>query len=456
MIKTRRQPPEPGQRPTLRSFKIGAAALLLLLAGCSDGTFFGEKEGPPLPGTRVAILEASRSIIPQAEVAGVQVTVPAPEERVNWPQSVGRASHVGGNPALAQTLQVLWRNTDAVGAKDEARRPLSPPIIANGRVFVLDAVLNVRAYDAETGEELWAVGTAPPGEHDGFGGGLATDGVRVYVAGGHSQALALEADTGRLFWRKDLPGPVRSAPTTRDGQLFIVTADNRLIALRTEDGERIWDVPGGSTGAALLGGASPAANNDAVVAALTTGEVLAVRRANGRGVWRNSLAALRRFDFGAKLSDIAGHPVLTNDAVYAVSAAGRAAAFSLRTGNAIWEQRVGSTQTPWVAGDWVYIMTTDAELVCLDRHRGFVRWVVALPRYEDVEDQSGEYFYAGPVMAGGNLVLVRSDGELSLHSPETGAVIGTFDAGDDVILPPVIANQALYILADNGALTALR
>ena len=440
----------------MRNFKIGAAALLLLLAGCSGNTFFGENEEPPLPGERIAILEESRSIIPQAVVEDVPVTVPPADVRENWPQAAGSSSHLGGNPALSTTPTALWSNSAAAGARDEARRPLTPPIVANGRIFIMDAVLNVRAYDAESGQQLWAVGTAPPGEHDGFGGGLATDGLRVYAVGGHSQALALEADTGRLFWRKDLPDPVRSAPTIRAGTLFIVTADNRLIALNAEDGERAWDVPGGSSGATLLGGASPAANDSTVVAALGTGEILSVRAANGREIWRNSLAALRRFDFGAKLSDIAGHPVMADDTIYAVSAAGRAAGFSLRTGNAIWEQRIGSTQTPWIAGDWMYVMTTEAELVCLDRHRGYVRWVMPLPRYEDPEDQSGEYFYSGPVMAGGQLILVRSDGEISMHYPETGATVSTIDTGNDTILPPVIANQTLYILAEDGTLSAYR
>lgn len=457
MTRKRRLRPAPGQRLTLRNFKNGAAALLLLLAaGCSEGAFFGEKEEPPLPGARITILDASRSIVPQPEMADVPVTVPPAEERRDWPQSLGGSTHVGGNQALGPALKVLWSNSNAVGERDEARMSLTPPVVSNGRIFVLDAVLNVRAYDAETGNELWAVGTAPQGEHDGFGGGLAADGDRVFVAGGHGQALALEASTGRFFWRKELPGPVRSAPTVRSGQLFIVTVDNRLIALRTEDGERTWDVPGGLAGAGLLGGASPAANDEAVVAALTTGEIMAVLTANGREVWRNSLAALRRYDFGAKLSEIAGDPVMADEVIYASSAAGRTAAFSLRTGNAIWEQRVGSPQTPWLAGEWLYIVTTDAELVCLDRRRGFVRWVMALPRYEDPEDKTGEYFYAGPVMAGGNLILVRSDGQLSVHSPETGAQTGTIGSEGDAILPPVIANQTLYILANDGTLTAFR
>jgi outer membrane protein assembly factor BamB len=357
---------------------------------------------------------------------------------------------------LSDSPQELWQVSSPVGARDSARRPLSPPVVAGGRVFVLDAVLNVRAYDADTGAELWAVGTAAEGEHDGFGGGLAADGERVFMAGGHGQVLALEASTGRLFWRTQVSGPVRGAPNLDRGQLHIVTADNRLIALRADDGAQIWDLPGGSAGAGFLGGASPASNGEAVVAALTTGEILAVRAANGREVWRNSLGSLRRFDFGAKLSDIVGSPVLSDNVLYAASAAGRMAAFSMRTGNQIWEQRLGSVHSPWVAGDWVYAVSTEAELVALDRRRGFVRWVAPLPRYEDPEDQEGKYLYAGPVMADGRLIIVRSDGEVMVHAVEDGAPLAQWDSGGETILPPIVAGGTLFLLADNGTLTAYR
>lgn len=441
----------------MRISKVSSAlALVLLLAGCADGTFFGESEGPPLPGERIAILEASRSIAAQEEVAGVPVTAPPPEERADWPQTLGGASHYGGNLVLSGSPQQLWRVSSPVGARDSARRPLSPPVVAGGRIFVLDAVLNVRAYDVNTGAELWAVGTAAEGEHDGFGGGLATDGERVFMVGGHGQALALEASTGRLFWRTRLSGPVRGAPNLDRGLLFLVTADNRLIALRADDGAQVWDVPGGAAGAGLLGAATPASDGDAVVAALTTGEILAVRAVNGREVWRNSLGALRRFDFGAKLSDIVGSPVLDGNVLYAAGAAGRTAAFSMRTGNQIWEQRLGSTQSPWVAGDWVYAVSTEAELVALDRRRGYVRWVAPLPRYEDPEDQEGEYLYAGPVMAGGRLIIVRSDGEVMTLAVEDGALAAQWDSGSDTILPPIVAGGTMFLLADNGTLTAYR
>ncbi len=441
-------------RPNGAGKSLAALSLCLGLAACE--TFFGESEAPPLPGERIAILETGRTVSPHEELAGVPVQLPPAEMRPGWPQASGSADNAGGHVALNTGPTLLWETSTAVGARDEARRPLTPPVVANGRVFVLDAVLNARAYAADSGTELWAVGTAPPGEHDGFGGGLATDGERVFVAGGHGQAMALDAETGRLYWRADLPGPVRGAPTLRGGRLFIVTADNRLVALNAQSGEELWDVPGGAEEAGLLGGAAPAASDDAVVAALSTGEVVAVRAANGRELWRNSLAALRRFDFGAKLSDIGGQPVLAGDAVYAASASGRAAAFALRTGNRIWERRVGSTETPWIAGNWLFLVTTEAELAAMDRRQGLVRWVKALQRFEDPEERSGEYRYAGPVLAGENLVLIRSDGQIRFHSPETGEAVLGIDTGDETILPPVVADTTLYSLSNDGTLRAFR
>ena len=440
----------------MRSFSAIIAALALLLAGCSDNAFFGENEEPPLPGKRIPILESGRTITPQEQIAGTPVTVPEAMARGDWPQVAGNPAHYGGNLAFFASPAEIWQASTAKGAVDEARRPLAPPVAANGRVFVLDAVLNVRAYDAATGAEVWAVGTAAPGEHDGFGGGLATDGERVYIVGGHGQALALEASTGRLYWRTALPGPVRGAPALADGDLYVATADNRLLGIRADDGAIQWNVPGGVAGAGLLGAATPAVGRGAVIAALDTGEILAVRAANGREIWRNSLAALRRFDFGAKLSDIAGSPVLYENAVYAASAAGRAAAFSLRTGNQLWERRLGSSQTLWLAGDWIFALTTESELVALERRRGFVRWVFPLERYEDPEDQDGAYFYSGPVLAGGRLITVRSDGQIAFHSIEDGSPVTTIETGDDTILPPIVADGVLYLLADNGTLRAFR
>lgn len=442
----------------MRNSKRFIAALLALgLAGCGEGSFFGEDEPPPLPGERESILEASRTLTPDPALAGTPVVLPPPAGPADWPQAGGNPAHTGGHLAWSASPNLAWQSTRPVGSRDEARTLLSTPIVVQDLVLVLDSVLNVRAFRANDGGEVWAVGSALNGEHNGFGGGLASDGTLVYVAGGHRQAMALGLADGKLHWSIDLPTPVRAAPTFANENLFIQTTDDRLLALDAADGSTVWTLPGAVVaGPSVLGGAAPAVGSDVVVAAFRNGEIGLFRSPNGRELWRNSLASLGRYGFGARLSDIAGLPVLGERAVYAMSAAGRVAAFSLRTGSQVWEQRAGGIQSLWVAGDYGFMVTQQADLIGLRLADGGVAWVRPLQRFEDPEERTGEYFYAGPVLAGGRLVLVRSDGKLVMHDPANGEARGEIDIGRRTLLPPVVAGGTLYTLSEDGTLSAFR
>lgn len=97
-----------------------------------------------------------------------------------------------------------------------------------------------------------------------------------------------------------------------------------------------------------------------------------------------------------------------------------------------------------------------AELVCLNREDGRVRWVNPLQRFSDPEDQEGRLTYAGPILAGSQLAIVRSDGVLSMHDPANGAVVGERSIGRRTLLPPVVAGRTLYTLSEDGTLSAFR
>jgi outer membrane protein assembly factor BamB len=176
-------------------------------------------------------------------------------------------------------------------------------------------------------------------------------------------------------------GPMRTAPTVSGGRVFAVTIDNQLEVLSADDGRKLWNQPAISETAGLMGGSSPAVEADAVVAAFTSGELFAMRVENGRVAWQDNLAAVRRVDAISDLADIRGRPIIDRGTVFAVSHSGRMVAIDLRTGNRIWEQEIGSLESPWLAGDYIYVLTPDSEVVCLSRGDGRIRWVRPLPRY---------------------------------------------------------------------------
>jgi outer membrane protein assembly factor BamB len=439
-------------RSGVRLVLAGCAALLL--AGCD--TFLGSPEEPPLPGERVLVLRLDRTLVADPAIADLRVRLPQPYENAAWPQPGGDATHAMHHLALAENLSVLW-TADAGEAASDDQRLLSEPIVSDGRVYAMDAASVVSAFDAESGDRLWRVDLTPEDEDDDlFGGGIAAHGDRIFVTTPFARVFALDATSGEVAWESAAPAPMRSAPTVSDGRVFVLTIDNQLLALAADDGRRLWTHAAVSESAGLLGGAAPAVIGNTVIAAYSSGELFALRAETGRVLWNENLAGLQRSDALSTLADIRGRPVADRDLVIAISHSGLLSAIDLRRGSRIWDRDIGGSQSPWVAGDFVYVVDNNGELICLTRRDGRIRWIQSLPKWEDEEDQEDPIYWAGPVLAGDRLIVVGTAGQALSISPYTGDILGAIDLPSGAHLPPVVAGGTLIFLSDDARLVALR
>jgi outer membrane protein assembly factor BamB len=278
----------------------------------------------------------------------------------------------------------------------------------------------------------------------------------LFAASGFAEVVALEAKTGKEVWRRKVSGPVRGAPVAGNGRVFVVTLDNVTHALSAEDGRVLWTHTGTAEAAGLLGGTSPALSEDMLVVAYSSGELFGLRASTGRQIWADFLSLPRRTSAVSDLNDIRASPVIAGGRVYAIGNAGRMVSIVLSSGIRVWDQRISGTQTPWVAGDVLFAVTTDNDLVCLSARDGRVRWVRALPRWENEQRKRDPITWAGPVLAGDRLILSGSN-EIALSvSPYTGDVLGEIELPDGILIVPAVANRTLYFLTDDGDLIAYR
>jgi outer membrane protein assembly factor BamB len=453
-----RNSPEPILAGLRRCAALAAILMLALpVTGCeSIGRVFKDDTPPPLPGERLSVLQLEQSLEPDPDLAGLEVTVPEPFRNSQWPQAGGYPDHNMGHVALGPLLQEAWR-ADAGQGSSGAQRLVARPVAAEGVVYTLDADARVFAFDIRTGDRLWETDTRPENEStDALTGGIAVAEGRVFVTTGYASVVALDAASGQEIWRQRTSAPSRAAPTVAQGRVFVVTIENKLLTLDAATGTVQWDHAGLSETAGLLGAASPATNGTVLVVGYSSGEIYGLRPENGQSVWQDSLAAIRKIGMMASMADIRALPVISDNQVFAISHASRFLALDARNGLRIWQHTIGGTTTPVVAGNFIFVLTNENELVAMTRQDGRIRWSTALPRFEDEEDREDPITWTSPLLAGGRLILAGSNGEILEFDIKEGELERRWDARGPVMVDPLIVDDVLLVLDESARLTAYR
>ncbi len=437
--------------------RIALSALLAMgIAGCGA---LGGKDGPKTPtvGERIPILsriESGATVDPT--LAPVSVILPPAQINPDWPQAGGTANKAYGHLALSDTPSRIW--TASVAGSSNKQRLAASPVIGGGKLFVMGTDGVVTAFDADNGARIWTKSfrVSGDGSNTVFGGGVSFADDRVYVTTGFGEVAALEAENGEQVWKTKPAGPLRGSPTVAFNAVYVMTQDNQIHALNAADGTQLWAESGSVEQAGVFGVAAPAAGQGTVIAGYSSGELAAYRYENGRTLWSDALARTSISTEVGSLTDVDADPIIDRGRVYALGQGGRMAAYELVSGQRIWELNLAGISTPAVVGDWVFTLTDDAELLAIARSSGKVRWLTQLQRYRKEKKRKGPIFWVGPVLAGNRLWLGNTRGLLAYANPADGTVTEFAKLNDGVSLPPVIANQTLYVLDDGGRISAFR
>jgi outer membrane protein assembly factor BamB len=435
-----------------------ATLLAMALAASGCGIFKkGKAAGTPVLGQRIAVLTGEGDVTVDPATATLPMSLPAAAANADWTQSAGNSNHSMGQLALGGSLARAFMVQAGRGASLTARLA-APPIVANGRVYTIDTLGSVRAFDARTGAQLWAsqTPTEKGGERSLYGGGLAYDAGRIFATNGLGFVAALDERNGGIVWKVRPGGPLRGSPSVALGSIYVMSQDNQIYSLKEDNGSTNWSQAASLEIAGVFGSASPAVGQGTVVAGFSSGELNAYRYENGRMVWQDALQRTSIRTSVSSLNDIDADPVIDSGQVIAVGQGGRMVALDLTTGQRQWELNIAGIDTPWVAGDWIFVVTDQARLLCVSRTNGHIRWLTQLPQFVKPKAKKGEIDYSGPVLAGNRLIVTGSNGALIYVDPTTGSVQGQTNIGAPVSLSPVVANSTLYILDDRARLTAFR
>ncbi|MEG3087196.1 PQQ-binding-like beta-propeller repeat protein [Sphingomonas sp. PB4P5] len=442
-------------RTRAHSLRTSAAiAALIALSAC--GIFKGGKTKTPVLGDRVPILLSESAVEADKSLASVQVLLPPAETNSDWTQPGGNAAKSMGQLALPETINRVW--TAQINGGSNRQRLGAAPVVSGNRLYAIDVDATVHAFAADTGAKLWSASLVKNDDNKSarFGGGVSFDDGKLYATDGLGDVVALDASDGKELWRVKPGGPLRGAPTIAYGNVYVLSQDNQLFALAQEDGKVAWAASGSLESQGVFGVAAPAASSSTIVAGFSSGELNAYRSENGRALWQDALSRSAISTSVSSLADIDAAPVIDQGRVYAVGQGGRTVAIDVGTGRRIWSQNFAGISTPSIAGEWLFLVTDDAKLVCLSRATGMVRWISQLKAFDNEKKRSGAITWFGPIVAGNRLIVTNSDGEIVSASVASGEVGTVIDGGAPFNLAPIVVNGTLYVLDMKGRITAYR
>lgn len=454
------------------------AALLVAALGASGcatvsrlNPFDKKDEGPAElagEGQRISIIPPDQVLEPAASLKGVDFALPPAEKVTAWALPGGVVEQAMGNVDAAPDLTIAWRKSFGQGAK-RGRYLTAPPVAADGKVFLMDAEGRVAALDARSGAQLWRTATNPgDNKRDrlAFGGGVAYADGKLYVASGYRQVMQMDAGTGAIGWRAKTSESIHGAPTVAGGRMFVVALDNTLLTFDIATGAPSWTYQALSESSRILSASSPAISGDTVVSAFGSGELVALRTANGNDLWNEALSRASRTSALSEIRDIPGRPAIYQGDVFAVSHSGVFAATDLRTGQARWTLPVVGVTAPWPAGDVVYVVSKNGEVICASRENGQIFWMRPLNEGFKSKRKGGVFglggqrqnrpIWSGPLLANDRLLIVGQTGEMVVLNAKTGEITKRIDLKGSSITSPIALGDMVYVVTQEADLIAIR
>ena len=427
------------------------SGMVLSLSACETaGKIFGDEPERILPGERISVLSYQNETTPEPVLSVSQLHIPQMWQNKFWPQNGGYPNHAMGHLTLNGDLDKLW--SSKVGKGSTKRRPLiTVPVAADNMVFAMDLNARLTAFSMDKGKKLWNVKLIPEGEEKGsnVGGGIAYAQGHLFASTGYHNVVSLNPQNGEVLWETTVGTPVRAAPTVAHDKVFVVTLDNRLIALDAKTGQTAWDYTGYEETTNLLGAPSVAVDKNVVIAAFSSGEVVAFRAENGKTLWTENLSSLSQKNTLTAIADIRAMPVMDKGLVFVGNFGGKLVALDERSGRRVWQKNIGTAQTMWTAGNAVFLITTDQELIALSRDSGDIFWVRPLRKAQDEKEPS---LWHGPILAGGRLLTVSNQGKVLEINPKTGELLAKWKTGQEHVSRPFVADQKLIMQSAAGKL----
>lgn len=423
---------------------------LMALGGCELPSWVGGGPKPikRAPGERFDVIVTQPTLKPDEEALEMPIEIPEQLGTEEWRSrnDAMLSKHIG-------LTGIQNEDSATIGDGNDFSSTNGPePIVVGGYVFAMDAAGIVSAHNtSDLSQVLWTSEAGVVEDvDDQLGGGLVYADDVVFASTGYGMLLALDVRSGKTIWKTSVGTPVRGAPAYGSGIVAVITADNQALAFDAKTGTPRWEHRGIRESAGYFSTTSPVISEGILVAAYSSGELFALRAETGNVLWSDTLTSDIRTRASAVFSGIDADPIVQDGVVVVTSASGVMQASALLNGRPLWQQRVGSHQMPWSAGNALFVISATHDVAAILKRDGLVRWAGSLAQNDGFKDTTPAMY--GPILAGNALMVLDATGLLLTFKPEDGTHLGDYELAADPVTAPIIAGGAMYYVTRDARL----
>ena len=344
----------------------------------------------------------------------------------------------------------------------EGRRWLRQhPTFANGRVYATDDKGNLLALDANSGNELWAANAVEMAgkrsklkfwHREAIEAGLTGSpgvGNGLVVVGGRNGEVVAFSETGERKWSVKVTSEVLSAPLVEATRVIVRANDGRVFGLDPADGSRKWVYDRGLPTLSVRGNASPVGANGIAYIGYDDGTLVALREEDGLRVWEQIVAEPDGRTELARMADIDGEIIIDGDQLFVVSYHDKVMALSASNGQPLWTNEAGGWSGVALTADKVLFSDKTGNVWAIDRSAGTSLWKQNLLENRQLTT---------PVVQGDYAVVGDLEGYLHWLKLDTGDIVGRTKVEKAALrgTPQLSPDGVLYALSNEGELAAYR
>lgn len=356
------------------------------------------------------------------------------------------------------TVQVtrLWRARVGDGAGDSGVR--LRPTVVDGVLYADSTDGKLAAFDATSGKKLWSKSSRTHGwfgwgdkkrKDAMYAGGPAVSGDLLAVGTLDGHVYGVSAKDGSPRWEAELDTQVLASPLIVGNQVIVRGSNGRIYSLDTATGERQWVYDQGNVPLlSVRGNGGLLVANGVVFFGSDDGLLVALRQDNGSKLWEQRLASGEGRTEIDRLSDADGTILLDGSTLYSAAYHGNVVAVDGPSGRPLWSHPFSSYTSLASKYNSIFGVDDQSRVWAFDKSGGADMWKNDSLRYR---------WLTGPAVQGNYVVVGDAEGYVHWLQTGDGALAAHERLSKKAIrAQPLVVGDVVYVQDVKGRIGAYR